>query len=51
MLYGTVYMKQFNTRISENMAFDISFCSKFFHLSESMQKRVIRGHWSHFEAL
>ena len=28
-----------------NIAYDISFCCKLYHLSQWMQEKVIRGHW------
>ena len=28
-----------------NIAYDISFCCKLYHLSEWMQEKLIRGHW------
>ena len=34
-----------------NIAYDISFCCKLYHLSEWMQEKVIRGHWGELWAL
>ena len=34
-----------------NIAYDISFCCKLYHLSEWMQEKVIRGHWGDLWAL
>ena len=34
-----------------NIAYDISFCCKLYHLSEWMQEKLIRGHWGDLWAL
>ena len=34
-----------------NIAYDISFCCKLYHLSEWRQEKVIRGHWVELRVL